>query len=165
VKVSHVFFRSTLWLSLGAWVGSWGFFAFVVSQVAFRVLPGNIAGDLAGRLLQTLHFGGAGLALAAAASAWALGRQETVVALPVVLAGVCVASELLLSPAVAALRPSAMGSAATEATSLRFKHLHALSLGVYLGVHLASIVLIVLNARIDASGGIRERSDPPRDSA
>ena len=40
--------RTSLWLSLGGWVGAWAFFAFVVSRIAFRVLPGDVAGDLAG---------------------------------------------------------------------------------------------------------------------
>jgi hypothetical protein len=157
VKVSQIFFRSTLWLSLGVWVGSWGFFAFVVSRLAFRVLPGNVAGDLAGQLLQPLHYGGATLALVAAASAVALGRRGLVVALPLLLAAICLASELFLSPEVAALRPSAMGAEATEAKSLRFKYLHALSLGTFLVVHIASIGLLVLHARIDA-GSLVEKS-------
>ena len=51
--------RSALWLALGGWVGSWAFFAFVVSRLAFQMLPGDVAGDLAGVLLGVLHFGGA----------------------------------------------------------------------------------------------------------
>ena len=156
---ARVFLRSMLWLSLAGWLGSWAFFAFVVSRVAFRVLPGNIAGDLAGMLLQTLHFGGAGLALIAAASAFALGRRGLVITLPVVLAAICLVSELWLAPEVAAVRPSTLGAAATQETSLRFSHLHRLSLGLFMLVHLASLVLVVLHARLDARLDAQLESD------
>ena len=62
---SQTIFRSALWMSLGVWVGSWAFFAFVISRIAFQVLPGNVAGDLAGALLAILHLGGAAAAIAA----------------------------------------------------------------------------------------------------
>lgn len=142
--------RTTLWISLGAWVGSWGFFAFVVSRVVFRVLPGNVAGDLASTLLTDLHLGGAAAALVAAGSAAALGRRGVFVALPVGLALISMMSEIWLSPEIAAVRPSAIGAAGTALTAARFSHLHRLSLGLFLGVHLASIVLIALHARLDA---------------
>jgi hypothetical protein len=137
-------------LSLGGWIGSWAFFAFVVSRVAFQVLPGDVAGDLAGMLLEVLHFGGAGLALIAAAAAAALGRRGWLVGLPICLAILCIASEVLLSPEIAAVRPSTLGAAATEESSRRFSRLHTLSLGLFLSIHLVSVLLLVLHARIDA---------------
>jgi len=142
--------RAALWLSLGSWIGAWGFFAFVVSRVAFRILPGDVAGDLAGQLLGTLHYGGAAAAVVAAAAAFLLGRRGVFVLLPLGLAALCVASELWLSPAVAELRPSAVGAAASEASSRLFARLHALSLGLFLATHLASIVLLVLHAWRDS---------------
>ncbi|MHA7836471.1 MAG: DUF4149 domain-containing protein [bacterium] len=156
MRISPVVWRTTLWLSLGGWVGSWAFFAFVVSRVAFRILPGDVAGDLAGRLLETLHFGGAALALAAAGSAWLLGRRGLLIGLPVVFAAVFAASELWLSPTIPPVPPNATGEAASEASSLRFARLHALSLGLFLAVHLASIGLVVLHARRD----VRLERDP-----
>jgi hypothetical protein len=149
--------RTALWLSLGSWVGSWGFFAFVVSRVAFRVLPGDVAGDLAGMLLATLHWSGAVMALVAAWAAWALGRRGGLVGFPILLALLCAASELWLSPEVASLRPSSLGAAASEETSQRFGFLHALSLGLFLAIHLASCVLVVWHARLDARLGARVR--------
>jgi len=133
--------RATLWLSLGSWVGAWGFFAFVVSRIAFKVLPGNVAGDLAGDLLAVLHFGGAGAALLCAGALAGLGRRGAVVGFPVVLALLAVASELVLSPEIAALRPSTLGAANTEDTQTRFRLLHGLSLGLFMLIHLASIGL------------------------
>jgi hypothetical protein len=137
-------------MSLGLWVGSWSFFAFVVSRIAFQVLPGNVAGDLAGSLLAILQFGGAAAALVAAGAAAALGRRGVLVGLPVALALVCIVSELWLSPEVALVRPSTLGAANTAITAERFRIYHRLSLGLFLGVHFASMVLILLHARLDA---------------
>ncbi len=141
--------RTALWLSLGSWVGSWAFFAFVVSRVAFRVLPGDVAGDLAGILLIPLHWGGAALAFIAAIAAWALGRRGWLVWLPITLALLCIGSELFIAPEVAAVRPSTLGAAVTEETSRRFALVHAISLGLFLMIHVVSIGLVVGHARLD----------------
>jgi len=146
---SQTVLRTSLWLAMGTWVGSWAFFAFVVSRIAFQVLPGDVAGDLAGSLLAILHFGGAGAALVAAAAATALGRRGLVVGLPVVLALLCLASELWLSPEVAAVRPSALGADNTMETQQRFGILHRLSLGLFIAIHVASLILVGLYARLD----------------
>lgn len=142
--------RAALWLSLGSWIGSWGFFAFVVSRIAFEVLPGNVAGDLAGALLEVLHLGGAGAALIVAAALAALGRRGAVVGFPILLAIVAVASELILSPEIAALRPSTLGAANTEDTQTRFRLLHGLSLGLFMLIHLGSIALVGWVAWLEA---------------
>jgi hypothetical protein len=149
--------RTALWLSLGGWVGSWAFFAFVVSRVAFQVLPGDIAGDLAGMLLIPLHWGGAILALIAASAAWALDRRGWLTWLPILLALLCVGSELFIAPEVAAVRPSTLGAAVTEETSRRFALVHAISLGLFLTIHVVSIGLLVGHARLDALA-----QQPPR---
>jgi hypothetical protein len=148
--LSQTVLRTALWLSLGLWVGSWAFFAFVVSRIAFQILPGNVAGDLAGSLLEILHFGGAVAALVAAGAAVALGRRGLLVGLPVVLALICLFSELWLSPQVELVRPSVLGAASTVVTAERFRIYHGLSLGLFMGVHFASILLVVLHARRDA---------------
>jgi len=141
--------RSALWASLGAWIGSWAFFAFVVSRIAFQVLPGDVAGNLAGSLLTILHFGGAAAAFVAAGAAAALGRRGWVIALPVGLALVCLASELWISPEIAAVSPSTIGAASTVESGERFRFLHRLSIGLFLAVHFASMVLIGAHARLD----------------
>jgi hypothetical protein len=148
--ISQAVVRTALWLALGGWVGSWGFFAFVVSRIAFQVLPGDVAGDLAGALLSILHVTGAAAAAIVVGASIALGRRGAVVGLPIVLALVCLASEIWLSPEVAAVRPSALGAESTMEAAQRFKRLHALSLGLFMAVHLASIVLLAWHARLDA---------------
>ena len=134
-------------------MGSWGFFAFVVSRIAFRVLPGEVAGDLAGSLLGVLHFAGAAAGFIAAGCAFGLGRRGWVVILPVALALACLFSELWISPEVALVRPSAVGAASSEAIANRFRILHRLSLGLFLAIHVASMALIIRHARFDAQDG------------
>jgi len=137
-------------MSLGLWAGSWAFFAFVVSRIAFQVLPGDVAGDLAGSLLTVLHFGGAAAAFVAAGSAWALGRRGWIVTLPVGIALICLFSELWISPEIAAVRPSAIRAASTIESAERFRQLHRLSIGLFLAMHVASLTLIGAHARLDA---------------
>ncbi len=161
--ISQTVLRASLWLALGGWVGSWAFFAFVVSRIAFQVLPGDVAGDLAGSLLTILHFGGALAAFVVVGASVALGRRGAIVGLPLVLGLVCLASEIWLSPEVAAVRPSALGAASTAEAALRFKRLHALSLGLFLAIHVASLALLGWHARRDATearaagGGLEHR--------
>jgi hypothetical protein len=148
--LSQIIFRSALWMSLGVWVGSWAFFAFVISRIAFQILPGDVAGDLAGTLLGILHFGGAAAAIVAAGAAAALGRRGVFIVLPMGLALICLISEIWITPGIAAVRPSAIGPTSTVESAELFRHLHQLSIGLFLAVHLGSIVLIVLHARLDA---------------
>lgn len=148
--LSQTILRMGLWTSLGAWIGSWFFFAFVVSRIAFQVLPGNVAGDLAGDLLTRLHWSGAAAALLAAGCAFGLGRRGWPIALPLGLTLVCLFNELWVSPEIALVRPSTLGAASSELTASRFRILHRLSLGLFLAVHFASMTLIVRHASLDA---------------
>ena len=152
---SPTILRTTLWLALGGWVGAWAFFAFVVSRIAFQVLPGDIAGDLAGDLLGILHYGGAAAAFVVVATGRALGHRGWTVGLPLVLGLLCLASELFLSPEVAAVRPTQLGAANTVETQQRFRTLHAISLALFMTIHLASAVLVWGYARLEtlATGG------------
>jgi len=66
------------------------------------------------------------------------------------LALICLTSELWISPEIAAVRPSAIGEAGTLESNERFHLLHGLSIGLFLAVHFASLILVGLNARLDA---------------
>lgn len=147
--ISRTLLRTALWLALGGWVGAWAFFAFVVSRIAFEVLPGDVAGDLAGVLLGVLHLGGAVAAFVVAGAGFALGRRGWVVVLPIALGVLCLASELFLSPEVAAVRPTTLGAGNTAETQQRFRVLHAASLGLFMAIHLASLVLVWGQARLE----------------
>lgn len=148
--ISRAVLRAALWLALGGWVGAWAFFAFVVSRLAFQLLPGDVAGDMAGALLSILHIAGCVAALVAAGSAIGLGRRGWLVGLPILLGVLCLASELFLTPEVAAVRPSVLGAANTADTQQRFRLLHGLSLGLFMAIHVASYALIWGHARRDA---------------
>ena len=147
--ISQTVLRTGLWLALGLWIGSWAFFAFVVSRLAFQVLPGDLAGQVAAALLTVLHYGGAASAFVAAGAGVALGRRGWVIGLPVVLGLFCLGTELILSPQVAAVSPISLGPANTVETQQRFRMLHGLSLGLFMAIHLASIALVWGHARLE----------------
>ena len=147
---SQTILRTALWASLGAWLGAWAFFAFVVSRIAFQILPGELAGNLVGALLTILHFGGAAAALVAAGAAVSLGRRGWLLALPVALALICLFNELWIRPEIASLRPSAIGEVSTAEIAARFRWLHRLSIGLFLSVWFAVLVLVVGHARCDS---------------
>ena len=146
---SRTVLRTSLWLALGSWVGAWAFFAFVVSRIAFQVLPGDVAGDLAGALLSILHYAGAAAAFVVVGAGLGLGRRGWVVGLPLVLGLLCLGSEVFLSPEVAAVRPTQLGADNTALSQQRFRVLHAVSLGLFLAIHLASVVLVWGHARLE----------------
>jgi hypothetical protein len=148
--ISKTVLRTALWLALGGWVGAWAFFAFVVSRLAFQMIPGDVAGDMAGALLTILHFLGAGAAFVAAAAAVGLERRGWLVGLPVVLGLLCLLSELFLSPEVAAVRPSVLGAANTVESQQRFRLFHGISLGLFMVIHAATYGLLWGHARLDA---------------
>lgn len=152
--------RALLWLALGGWIGAWGFFAFGVSRLAFRVLPGDLAGDMAGALLRELHLGGAVAGLIVAGCLAFLGRRGAVVVVPIVLGLIPLASHLLLSPEIATLRPSALGAGNTASTQARFRLLHGLSLGLFMLVHLGTVLLLGWLAWLEARD---QRPEIPRD--
>ena len=76
-----------------------------------------------------------------------LGRRGWLVGLPLVLGVLCLGSELLLSPEVAAVRPSQLGAANTALTQQRFSLLHRISLGLFMAIHAATYVLVWGHAR------------------
>jgi hypothetical protein len=154
--------RTSAWLLLAGWFGSWALFAFVVAPTAFQVLPSHaVAGDLVSPVLAALHhYGiGAGLALALLGIAMRLGIVP--VALPLLLAGVCAASEYGVTPAIAWVEPRAFGEAMEPAAAGRFATLHQTSRLLFGGVLLGVLVLIGFHA--STSGG--RPPERPRESA
>jgi hypothetical protein len=143
--------RCALWLGLGSWIGAMLFFSAVVAPAAFAVLPSpELAGRLVARSLRVLHLGGAGIGLALAALAWALGRVRTLVWLPVLLAGLCLLSHFGVSAAINELRsPAALEAGA--APSLSFAALHRLSVGLFSLILAGAVALLVLHVRADGA--------------
>ncbi len=146
--MAPVALRSLLWIGLGGWIGSWAFFALVIARLAFRVLPSpEVAGRLVSPALATLHWYGALAGLALAALAWALGRGALRVALPLALSVACLASELAVTPRMAAIRDLAFGPEGSVEASARYAQLHGVSMAIFSGVLVGALVLAVLHAR------------------
>jgi len=140
--------RSTLWLALGGWVGSWALFALVIARLAFRVLPSpEIAGHLIGPTLEVLHWYGAAAGTALAALAVLLRRGRVLVALPLTLAVACLVSQLGVTPRMEALHDLAFGPAGNVEAAARYRHLHGISMAIFSAVLVGAIGLIVLHVR------------------
>ena len=145
-----VVLRIGLWLLLGSWIGAWLCFALIVSRVAFQVLPSDLAGQVLGPVLSTLHWYGAVAGVALSVIAWGLGRGPLLVGLPLALTLGCLVSELGVTPQIAALRDLTFGPEGNTEAAKRFNTLHQLSIGIFSGVLLGAIWLLGLHARRDA---------------
>jgi hypothetical protein len=143
--------RGLLWVCLGGWIGAWAFFAFAVAPTAFRVLPSSeLAGDLVGPLLATLHLSGAGAGIALAVLAAALHRRGLLVVLPLALSAICLVSHFGVSAAIVQVRPENLGPGTAPEAAARFAQLHRISVLLYATVGLGALLLAALHAREDA---------------
>ena len=144
----NTFLRAVEALLLGGWVGSWTFFALGVARVAFQVLPGaDVAGQLVGPLLRSLHLYGLVAGVALAALAWRRGRGRLAIALPIGLALLCAVTEFGVTGAIAGSRPSEIASGVADpAAAERFRMLHRLSMGLFSVILLGAIGLVGLHA-------------------
>jgi hypothetical protein len=151
--------RTTSWILLGGWLGSWGLFAFEVAPTTFQVLyTQGTAGEVVAPVLATLHNYGivAGLGLAGVA---ALGRRGWLrIVWPLALAALCAISEYGITPAINEVQPHSFGPALEQEAAARFSQLHQLSRSVFGFVGLGVLGLVVLEARPGASAA------PPSDS-
>jgi hypothetical protein len=148
---ASVALRSGVWLTLGGWVGSWGLFALVIARLAFRVLPSpEVAGRLIAPTLDTLHWYGAVSGVVLAVLALALKRGGMLVAMPLVLAAGCLASQLGVTPRMEALHDLAFGPAGNIDAAAQYRHLHGLSMAIFSAVLAGAIGLVVLHVRREA---------------
>lgn len=145
-----VWLRAISWLLLGGWIGAWVLFAFVVAPTAFRVLPSTqIAGQLIGPVLATLHLYGAGAGVTLSASAWGLSRTGICLWLPLAMSALCLVSQFGVTSQIEAIRPLVFGPQGSPEFAARFQLLHQLSMGIYTVVGLAGFLLVALNARAE----------------
>lgn len=143
--------RSALWLLLGGWIGAWFLFAFGVTTTAFRVLPSTeVAGQLVGPILTGLHVYGAAAGLMLAGVSLGLRRGRWLAAAPILLAALCLYSQIGVTGEIERVRAQAFGSEATLAASERFTVLHRRSMAIFTLVGVGAIALLVLHARRDA---------------
>jgi hypothetical protein len=157
-RAREVALRVALWLALGGWLGSWACFGLVVAPAAFRLLPSTeVAGQLVGPVIAALHRYGIAAGLLLAALAWALGRARWLVWLPLVLAAATAWSELVITPAIAEIRPLAFGPEGSPESAARFGRLHGASMAIFVCVGFATLLLAAAHARADAPAGEGDR--------
>lgn len=146
-----VLLRMTLWLVLGGWVGVWLFFGAVVSRIAFTVLPSTeVAGTLIGPVLGSLHLFGAAAGPALAGLTLALRRGLRLATLPLLMGGVCAFSHIVVTAEISELQELTSGPDWSQEIEARFRFLHQLSVGLYVGVGIAAVGLAALHARADS---------------
>ena len=157
--MSH-FLRFVRVLALGAWVGAIIYFAAVVTQGAFAVLPNrDEAGLLVGFTLGGLHLMGVIAAAVFVAASVALTKSLRAFVEPAVLgvilmAALTIASQSYVLPRMAVLR-SQMGSVdATPASDPRraeFDRLHRISVDIEGGVLIIGLISLFLAVRRESS--------------
>lgn len=146
--------RGALWLALGGWVGIWILFGLVVAPTAFRVLPtAELAGSLIGPVLDVLHLFGAVAGLVLGLIAWRLDRGPLQRILPLAMGAACLYSQFGVSAEIAEIQEMAFGPQGSETLVARFTQLHRISVGIFLAVGVAALVLTALHARDDARSG------------
>lgn len=153
--------QATTWVLLAGWFGSFSLFAFVIAPTAFQVLPSQAAaGALVGPVLASLHNYGivAGMLLAALGAS--LRRGGLVIALPLVLAGVCAVSEYAVTPAINEVQPHSFGEQLQREASERFSDLHQTSRILFGIVEFGAFGLILLHARPPGEARTGRSSDP-----
>ena len=143
-------------LALGAWVGAIVYFAAVVTQGAFAVLPSrDEAGLLVGFTLGGLHLMGVIAAAVFVAASVALTKSLRAFVEPAVLgvilmAALTIASQDYVIPKMAALR-SQMGSVdatlASDPRRAEFDRLHRISVDIEGGVLIIGLISLFLPVR------------------
>ena len=109
----------------------------------------EIAGQLIGPVLDALHWYGAVAGTLLALLAWALGRGRGLVLLSLAAAALCAFSQLGITPRIAMLRPLAFGPQGSPEIAARFHQLHQVSVMLFVGVGVATLILLVGHVRAD----------------
>lgn len=136
------------------WFGATLLFAFSVAPTAFRVLPGaEMAGQMVGPVLRSLHLFGLVAGLVLAALAWALDRPRWLIALPLLLAAACAFSEFVVTAEISGVLPHELGGPGPEERAARFALLHRLSMAIF--------TLVGLGAAATAAGHVYADRDGP----
>lgn len=147
-SVARPWLRALLWLWLGIWLGAMGLFG-AMTRVAFDVIPTpDVAGHLVSRLLGPLLTSGAILGAGIAVLGAALGRGWLAIFVPLLLSMTCLINQFGVSRALAEIHLTDPGLA--PGLAARFATLHHLSVLLFTGTGLGTLVLAVIHARIEA---------------
>lgn len=143
-------------LALGTWIGAIIYFAAVVTQGAFAVLPNrDQAGLLVGFTLGGLHLMGLIAALIFMAASVVIGKSlrtfiDPAVLLVILMAGFTIASQDYVIPRMNSLRAQMGSIEATPASDPRraqFDRLHTASVDIEGGVLVAGLIALFLAMR------------------
>ena len=142
--------------ALGAWIGAIIYFAAVVTQGAFAVLPNrDQAGLLVGFTLGGLHLMGLIAALVFVIASLAIGKSlrtfiEPAVLLVILMAGLTIASQGYVIPRMNLLRAQ-MGSVevtpASDPRRAQFDHLHTASVDIEGGILVMGLIGLFFTLR------------------
>ena len=147
-SVARPWLRALLWLCLGIWLGAMGLFG-AMTRAAFEVVPTpDVAGHLVSRLLGPLLTSGAILGAGIAVLGAALGRGWFAILVPLLLSMTCLINQFGVSRALAEIHLTDPGLA--PGLAARFATLHRLSVVLFSGTGLGTLVLAVIHARIEA---------------
>jgi hypothetical protein len=150
------FLRFLQVFALGAWVGSIIYFAAVVAQGAFRVLPTiDDAGRLVGFTLGGLHYMGVIAAVVYLVASVALGRSFVALVKPgpigvILMLLMTLGSQRIVTPRMDALRAqmgSVQATASTDPLRAEFDRLHGVSVNLEGAVLLIGIASLFLTVR------------------
>jgi Domain of unknown function (DUF4149) len=150
------FLRFLQVFALGAWVGSIIYFAAVVAQGAFRVLPTiDDAGRLVGFTLGGLHYMGVIAAVVYLVASVALGRSFMALVKPgaigvILMLLMTLGSQRIVIPRMDALREqmgSVQATASTDSLRAEFDRLHGVSVNLEGAVLLIGIASLFLTVR------------------
>ena len=142
---------------LGAgWLGAMLLFAFAVAPTAFKVLPGaEVAGQVIGPVLRSLHLFGIAAGVILAVLALALRRQRWLIVLPILLAAASAYSEFVVTGEMSGVLPHDLGGPGPVERAARFAILHRLSMGLFTAVGLGAGALVIGHVRADRGGSGR----------
>lgn len=144
--------RPSLWIVLGIWIGALLFFGTVVAPAVLRTVPSPGAGELVRTVLFGLDWAGVALGGVAILLGLALRRGPLAMLVPALLVGACLISQLWIAPSIAAARPNDPLNKTRPEIALRFRSLHQISVGLYIGTLAGVFGLAYLHGRIEARG-------------
>ncbi len=80
------------------------------------------------------------------------------VALPLLMSGLCLVSQFGVTPEIAEIRDLVFGSAGDVETAARFERLHRISLAIFSVVGFGALALIGLHAHAESSAASQPRN-------
>ncbi len=151
--------RPALWIALGVWIGALAYFGAGVAPAVLGRAPSPVAGELVRATLAVLDWSGVALGLLLSLGGVLSGRGRLAALIPIGMVLCCLASQLWVAPAIAAVRPGVAASEATPGSAIQFRRLHRLSVGLYAATCAGVVALVVIHGRRESRSD--HRGDSP----